>query len=626
MGEGTLPIQCAQLLTRRGHKVLGVISSDPLVAEWAAEHCLPFCSAASDFLPFLTDRPFDYLFSIVNPLILSEDILNLPKALAINYHDSPLPKYAGLYASSWALLHGETQHAITWHVMKPGLDVGDILKQVPVDIAPQETALTLNAKCYEAAIAAFADLIDELATTSISAVPQDLSDRSYFSRTQKPAIGLQFRWQRPAQELDRLVRALDFGPFPNPLGLPVVVVGNNEKQDLVLVSQLKVLDSLSQSLPGTIVEIAPTALQITTSTHDVVLQKLSNLQGKPIEILDLVAQFGLQAGDRLPELPLELAQKIDQFDARLARHESYWVSRLSQLHPLSLPKLLRSHSAQDSDQDFDQFHWLLPESVRQSIAHQYSDFTIADVVSAAFVVYLARICNQTSFDLGFHHADLQAELVGLELFFSNQVPWHVDLDLKQPFRVALEHSIEQRQHLRKHRTYTRNIIARYPALAAKAELQLDSLFPISIHQVNSPGDGHHGIEHNKQLPLSKLQHHQFAQHLTLTVLSNGSACDWGYRTLVLSRVQIEGVAAQFLTFLQDLLVQPDTQLANLPLTSFHLQGMTDAERHRVVVEWNATEVEYPQHLCLHDLFSAQSIAPPRRSQWCLMDNLSLTRN
>ena len=57
---------------------------------------------------------FDYLFSIVPNKIFSEEILKLPRRFAINFHDAPLPKYAGLNATTWAILNNEKSHGITW--------------------------------------------------------------------------------------------------------------------------------------------------------------------------------------------------------------------------------------------------------------------------------------------------------------------------------------------------------------------------------------------------------------------------------------------------------------------------------------------------------------------------------
>jgi methionyl-tRNA formyltransferase len=95
-------------------------------------------------------------------------VLALPQKGAINFHDGPLPRYAGLYATSWALLHGEEQHGVSWHTMLADIDAGEILKQQLFPISAEDTAFDLNVKAYEAAIASFTELVDELAPAPIS--------------------------------------------------------------------------------------------------------------------------------------------------------------------------------------------------------------------------------------------------------------------------------------------------------------------------------------------------------------------------------------------------------------------------------------------------------------------------
>ncbi len=50
--------------------------------------------------------------------------------------------------------------------------------------------------------------------------------------------------------------------------------------------------------------------------------------------------------------------------------------------------------------------------------------------------------------------------------------------------------------------------------------------------------------------------------------------------------------------LESIVTNPDKRIADFPLLS-------DAEWYQQVVEWNATQVNYPQNLCLHQLFEAQ---------------------
>ena len=42
IGEGTLPIQCAELLLNKGYTLYGIISSDILIINWAKDKSIPY--------------------------------------------------------------------------------------------------------------------------------------------------------------------------------------------------------------------------------------------------------------------------------------------------------------------------------------------------------------------------------------------------------------------------------------------------------------------------------------------------------------------------------------------------------------------------------------------------------
>ncbi|MFN8455665.1 MAG: formyltransferase family protein [Anaerolineae bacterium] len=107
--------------------------------------------ASANLVDFLSRQPFDYLFSVVNSTVLSSQVLALPRRHHHQLSRFSCPVIFGVYATSWAIMNQETEHAITWHVMTEEIDAGDILKQHVVPIAAQDTALSLNAKCYHAA-------------------------------------------------------------------------------------------------------------------------------------------------------------------------------------------------------------------------------------------------------------------------------------------------------------------------------------------------------------------------------------------------------------------------------------------------------------------------------------------
>ena len=48
--------------------------------------------------------------------------LELARQGAVNFHDGPLPAYAGLNAPVWAILNREATHGITWHLIEGGIE------------------------------------------------------------------------------------------------------------------------------------------------------------------------------------------------------------------------------------------------------------------------------------------------------------------------------------------------------------------------------------------------------------------------------------------------------------------------------------------------------------------------
>ncbi|MDQ3257401.1 MAG: amino acid adenylation domain-containing protein, partial [Acidobacteriota bacterium] len=56
--------------------------------------------------------------------------------------------------------------------------------------------------------------------------------------------------------------------------------------------------------------------------------------------------------------------------------------------------------------------------------------------------------------------------------------------------------------------------------------------------------------------------------------------------------------AHFQTLLEGIVANPDYRLSELPL-------LTRVERHQLLIKWNNTRVDYPEDMCLHELFEAR---------------------
>ncbi len=279
IGHESLVIQCGTMLREAGHGVQGVVTRNDDVRAWAEAEGLPVHAPGEDLEARLGDTSFDWLLSIANLDLLPQSLLDLAGRGAVNFHDGPLPRYAGLNAPVWAILNGETRHGITWHTISGGVDEGDIVAQRMFDIDAGETALTLNTKCYAAAIESFHQVISELDSEQPTLTRQDLSQRSYFGKDMRPPAAARLDFTKPAQELVTLVRALDHGEYWNPLICAKVERGGR----IWLVGKAEVTAFETSEAPGTILSRADDSLTIATADGAITLSEFRDCFGTAVD-------------------------------------------------------------------------------------------------------------------------------------------------------------------------------------------------------------------------------------------------------------------------------------------------------------------------------------------------------
>ena len=217
IGNEALTCQCGEVLSERGHTIAAVVTRNPDVRAWAIGRGLRTEVLDVGLAARLAGVSVDWVLSIANLQMISKDIIALARHGGVNFHDGPLPRYAGLNAPVWAILNGETQHGISWHLMADGVDEGDVLESRAFEIAPDDTALTLNTKCFAAAVDSFPSLLGQLETGVLRQVKQDLSQRHLYLRSDRPAAMGRIDFGQTADQIIRLVRGLDHGPYWNPL-------------------------------------------------------------------------------------------------------------------------------------------------------------------------------------------------------------------------------------------------------------------------------------------------------------------------------------------------------------------------------------------------------------------------
>jgi methionyl-tRNA formyltransferase len=124
----------------------------------------------------------DYLFSILNDKIISAKQLRSLKKNSFNFHDGPLPKYAGLFSSSWAIFNKEVKHGVCWHKIKKSIDTGGIFVEKKFAIKNKDTAYDIDIKGLTIGINLYKDLIKKIKNNNLKYTNQNLKNRTYFGK------------------------------------------------------------------------------------------------------------------------------------------------------------------------------------------------------------------------------------------------------------------------------------------------------------------------------------------------------------------------------------------------------------------------------------------------------------
>ncbi len=518
------------------------------------------------------ELPFDYLFSIVNETILSKDLLSLPRKMAINYHDALLPRYAGMHATSWALMNGESVHGISWHVVNDLIDGGDILQQRCIEVSKTDTAFTLNAKCYEAALDAFLELTNDLSAGTSTRQAQDLERRTFFGRFQRPANGGVISWNTSSREISNLVRALDLGPYPNPLGTAKIQI----EDQFFIVPTISICPAKTEARPGTVQDIGKGLLRIATISDDVIITDLFRLDGEPVSISDLADEFDLGVGYTLPALGREAAEQIGKDVERASKIEQSWVRRLSTLEPATIP--LPGNLS--TSPRYRSVQFVLPAGASALSKRSSEDRNGNDILIAAFCAFLSRLIDNRHFDIGFSWRDTRNPFAGRFKLFAEQVPIHIDIDKLGRFQALAASIKKEVQWVKQHPVIT-DVITRYPVLSTAPGHGSSFRLPISVIESDSLDN----------LCLA-------GSDLTLILSSAGCGARWIYDSNKFDADAIIRLLDHFLTFLKGISADPDRPLGYLPL-------LREDELNQVLSVWNRDRIEILPDRCIHHFFEAQ---------------------
>ena len=286
-------------------------------------------------------------------------------------------------------------------------------------------------------------------------------------------------------------------------------------------------------------------------------------------------------------------KRLEELHENAARHEEFWVNRLCSLQPVALP--LKRRSSQDSSVAAESVSLALGKrdsisaKTLASLNGSEKSGTPAETLLAAFTAFLARITGTGSFDLNFTQPALKSEINGFETSFASSLPLHIEANVEGDFHSLLDSVRGELQKLRNHKTYSLDLPSRHPAFQTNGHTAATLPLPVAV-EISTVG--------------SRASTHDCAAgtELMLGVSEDGAECSWYFNPGVFEQDTISALANHFICFLQSIAAQPDKPLASTSLLS-------DAERHKILVEWNDTAAPIPD-TSIHELFEAQANKTP----------------
>ena len=210
-----------QHLVDAGEEVVGVVCfpedpSRPLpspeysVREVAYRNFLPVYTVRPDQInttPFVNVvrrlRP-DLIVAMHFAKILGRRILATPPLGCVNMHPSRLPEGRGMTPFVWHMALGQDRVYQALHYLDEGIDTGDIIDIVSVDVEPEDTGFTVTRKLCYASAEMFKRYLPLIKEGKAPRRPQGEENASYC----KPGHPWnRVDWSRPSIGVDRQVRA-----------------------------------------------------------------------------------------------------------------------------------------------------------------------------------------------------------------------------------------------------------------------------------------------------------------------------------------------------------------------------------------------------------------------------------
>ena len=237
----------------------------------------------------------------------------------------------------------------------------------------------------------------------------------------------------------------------------------------------------------------------------------------------------------------------------------------------------------------------------QTLAQQ-QNLTLSTLIQAAWAILLSRYSGESEVLFGITVSGRPASLSGIEKMvglFINTLPLRVTVTESETILPWLEELQQKQAEIQDYAYSSLAEIQRLsdvlPGLPLFESLVIFENYPREERLTDSP----------QQLSVSGVIDFEETNYpLTVAVIPKQALqFQFSYDVSHFTHESIIRLTGHLETLLTAIAQNPQQSLGQLPL-------LTAAERHQLLVEWNDTAVDYPQHQCLHHLVEEQVLKTP----------------
>jgi amino acid adenylation domain-containing protein len=357
---------------------------------------------------------------------------------------------------------------------------------------------------------------------------------------------------------------------------------------------------------GLLIRLGPDEQILFLTMHHIVSDGWSReILGQELTSLYMAFRDGLPSP--LPPLPIQYADyAVWQRDwlrgETLERQIAYWKERLAGAPALlelpgDRPRPSVPSYAGATTQATSSGALLQP---LQDLARS-EGATLFMTLLAAFNVLLSRYSGQEDIVVGSPIANRnRKETEGLIGFFVNMLALRTDLSGDPSFRELLRRVRDTAQGAYAHQDlpFEKLVEEMAPERSLSHSPLFQVMFTVQTGPARAQSTGGSRAREGDEVTTAK-----YDLSLTLTSGADGLHCLLEYSTDLFDRERMQRLLGHYLTILEGLVAAPDLPISRLPL-------LTEPERAQILVDWNATQANFPTEHCIHTLFEEQALRTP----------------